>query len=134
MMRISALRRTGFLSLVLILLLCICSCQDRINDWVYFRTTVTAFPSEADSLSGAALAKKLDKSVYAALGESLYALVYDSKGLNGNVTDASDEFYTSCRDTVTASYVLSLEKVFSVADMKGMKRSLRKYSFNHSLQ
>ena len=74
-------------------------------------TEVTDFEELQDSVAGAAMGKLLDEAAY----------------------KAADAFYDQVKDTVTAQYSLTLQKVLSTSAMKladQTKEPIRKYSFN----
>lgn len=127
-MRHTTIQKTA--TLLTLVLLSFLACRRQVNDWVFYRTYVTNCASETDSLSGVKLAAELDKSIYNILGKSPNALVYDIPSGDENVTNVADAFYEAVSDTVTVSYSLILTKVYSVADLQGMKQTLRTYSFN----
>ena len=84
------------------------ACSKTVNNWVYIYTEVTDF-------------------------EELYAFIYNRASTFENVEKAADAFYDQVKDTVTAQYSLTLQKVLSTSAMKladQTKEPIRKYSFN----
>ena len=109
------------------------ACSKTVNNWVYIYTEVTDFEELQDSVAGAAMGKLLDEAAYKAAGESPYAFIYNRVSTFENVEKAADAFYDQVKDTVTAQYSLTLQKVLSTSAMKladQTKEPIRKYSFN----
>lgn len=119
--------------LVLVAVFALAACSKTVNNWVYIYTEVTDFEELQDSVAGAAMGKLLDEAAYKAAGESPYAFIYNRASTFENVEKAADAFYDQVKDTVTAQYSLTLQKVLSTSAMKladQAKESIRKYSFN----
>jgi hypothetical protein len=113
--------------------LLLCACSKTVNNWVYIYTEVTDFEELQDSVAGAAMGKLLDEAAYKAAGASPYAFIYNRTSTFENVEKAADTFYDQVKDTVTAQYSLTLQKVLSTSAMKladQTKEPIRKYSFN----
>lgn len=119
--------------LVLVAVFALAACSKTVNNWVYIYTEVTDFEELQDSVAGAAMGKLLDEAAYKAAGESPYAFIYNRASTFENVEKAADAFYDQVKDTVTAQYSLTLQKVLSTSAMKladQTKEPIRKYSFN----
>ena len=115
--------------LVLVAVFALAACSKTVNNWVYIYTEVTDFEELQDSVAGAAMGKLLDE----AAGASPYAFIYNRVSTFENVEKAADAFYDQVKDTVTAQYSLTLQKVLSTSAMKladQTKEPIRKYSFN----
>ena len=111
----------------------LCACSKTVNNWVYIYTEVTDFEELQDSVAGAAMGKLLDEAAYKAAGASPYAFIYNRASTFENVEKAADAFYDQVKDTVTAQYSLTLQKVLSTSAIKladQTKEPIRKYSFN----
>ena len=119
--------------LVLVAVFALAACSKTVNNWVYIYTEVTDFEELQDSVAGAAMGKLLDEAAYKAAGESPYAFIYNRASTFENVEKAADAFYDQVKDTVTAQYSLTLQKVLSTSAIKladQTKEPIRKYSFN----
>ena len=119
--------------LVLVAVFALAACSKTVNNWVYIYTEVTDFEELQDSVAGAAMGKLLDEAAYKAAGASPYAFIYNRASTFENVEKAADAFYDQVKDTVTAQYSLTLQKVLSTSAIKladQTKEPIRKYSFN----
>lgn len=119
--------------LVLVAVFALAACSKTVNNWVYIYTEVTDFEELQDSVAGAAMGKLLDEAAYKAAGALPYAFIYNRASTFENVEKAADTFYDQVKDTVTAQYSLTLQKVLSTSAIKladQTKEPIRKYSFN----
>lgn len=119
--------------LVLVAVFALAACSKTVNNWVYIYTEVTDFDEYQDSVAGAAMGKLLDEAAYKAAGASPYAFIYNRASTFENVGKATDAFYDQVKDTVTAQYSLTVQKVLSTGAIKladQTKEPIRAYSFN----
>lgn len=119
--------------LALAAVLLIASCSKTVNNWVYVYTEVTDFEEEQDSLAGAAMAVFMDDAAYNRARLTPYEYIYNRPGTFENIGKALDALYEEVKDTVTAHYSLTVQKVLSTNAMKladRTKEPIRKFSFN----
>ena len=93
------------------------SCKDAVNNWVYYKTEVTAYVTHEDSLRAAAFGLALDRAAYAALGTQPYALQFDRKSTDEAVRSACDDYAGSVGDTLRGQFTVNMKKFLSSADL-----------------
>lgn len=93
------------------------SCRDAVNNWVYYKTEVTAYVTHEDSLRAAAFGLALDRAAYAALGAQPYALQFDRKSTDDAVREACDGYADEVKDTLRGQFTVNMKKFLSSADL-----------------